>query len=174
MKRLKLFLSCLMLVSISMGAWAEDVDFNFTSKDNLLGWSASPAPGSFESASPSRGLAWSKSAMTMTYTLSGYSISHVKIVASSNNANNYVLSVNGGTGQSIPKQNNQDYDFDVNVADGGTVTISTTYDGNGKSFWIKSITFTKASGGSQEPTVFFDHSKILSNRLIYSFVCWFF
>ena len=133
---------------------AEEVPFAFANKNDLLGWTASPAPGGFESASPSRGLSWSKQAMTMTYTLSGYGISHVKVVASSNNANNYVLSVNSGTGQSVPKENNKDFDFDVDVADGGTVTISTTYDGNGKSFYIKSITFTKASGGGDtKPSV---------------------
>ena len=137
----------------SLNVWGEEVTFSFTSKDNLLGWSADPIPGSCETSNLARGLAWSKSAMSMTYTLSEYGISHVKIIASSNNANNYVLSVNNGTGQSIPKENNKEYDFDVNVSAGGAVTISTTYDNKGKSFWIKSITFTKASGVSSKPTV---------------------
>ena len=144
---------CTLLLGVTQ-LRAEEVPFAFANKNDLLGWTASPAPGGFESASPSRGLSWSKQAMTMTYTLSGYGISHVKVVASSNNANNYVLSVNSGTGQSVPKENNKDFDFDVDVADGGTVTISTTYDGNGKSFYIKSITFTKASGGGDtKPSV---------------------
>ena len=147
MKRLKLFFACLLMAVLSIGqVWAEDVTFTFPSSSDLLGWSADPSP-TFESASPARGLAWSKKAMSMTYTLDGYGISHVKVVASTNNAGNYTLSVNGGTGQAVTKDNNKDYDFDVEVADGGTVTISTTYTGSGKSFWIKSIVFTKASSG---------------------------
>lgn len=148
MKNLKTIFACLLMAVLSIGqVWAEDVTFTFPSSSDLLGWSADPSPTSFESASPSRGLAWSKKAMSMTYTLDGYGISHVKVVASTNNAGNYTLSVNGGTGQAVTKDNNKDYDFDVEVADGGTVTISTTYTGSGKSFWIKSIVFTKASSG---------------------------
>ena len=142
---------CLLAAMLCMGvtsAWAEEetVDFKFTSKDDLLGWTATNAPSSLESAGSARGLTWSKTATTLTYTLDGYGITHVKIVASANNAG-YTIQVNSETAQDVAKSNNADYDFDVNVADGETVTITTTKNSSVKSFWIKSITFTKASGG---------------------------
>ena len=165
MKHFKLFFACLLTFILSIGqVWAEDVTFTFASASALQGWSADPTP-SFESASPARGLAWSKKAMTMEYTLSGYGVSHVKVVASTNQAGNYTLSVNGGTGQAVTKDNNKDYDFDVNVADGGTITIATTYTGSGKSFWIKSIVLTKATSGPQEQTVSFEPN--LNNRILF-------
>ncbi len=136
-----------LVLSVNLWAVDETVTFTFTDKDNLQGWTSNPAPGSFESASPSRGLAWSKAAITsFSYTLSDYGVSKVSIVASANNAG-YTLFVNGGEGQAIAKStSNTTFNFDVSVAKGGTITISTTKGSDVKSFWIKSITLTKTAG----------------------------
>lgn len=129
-------------------AWASG-DFTATSDiaDAIDGVtiSSSIAPTSCETASPSRGLAWS-SGKSPVLTLSGYTggIETVTVVMSTNGGSTSVNVAAGGTtlnSQSVTSGTsaaNTAYTFTFSSLKTGNVTINVTNTSN-KSVWIKSI-----------------------------------
>lgn len=116
---------------------------NITENNVTLKFTADPKHTSFESASPARGMAWSKTATTIT--ISGYQggIDKISFVFSAN-ATGYSASVSVGgvqmgDSQAITKDNNKTYTFNSDKLLTGDIVITTTKDSNVKTFYWKSI-----------------------------------
>lgn len=111
--------------------------------------------GSNETASPSRGLAWSKKAATLTYT-PNFDVTGLTLTGSSNSAGQ-AITYKIGTGSStsvgsMTKANNKDYIFsNFSCSSGSQITISIT--AGSKSTWVKSITLTYSATPSTPTTI---------------------
>ena len=105
--------------------------------------------GSRESSGDNRGLAWSKTAATLTYT-PNFAVNGLVLKGSSNSAGQ-TISYTIGTGSSVTvgamtKNNNKDYTFsNFSCASGSLITISIT--AGSKSTWVSSITLSYDNGG---------------------------
>lgn len=115
-------------------------------------WTSSTTPLGYEASN--RGAQWSKASGTLT--LSGCTnVTEVKVVASSNVANGYTISVTVGgtalgTSQQTPKESNHEFTFSGAALDGDLV-ISFKNSSSAKSFWIKSVTVEGTTSGGSTP-----------------------
>lgn len=149
------YLAVLMLVMFAYTqAWGTTVTYTFSNSN----WNASPANwtnntsgSSFESASPSRGVANNavNGSCTSPVSYSG-GISSISIVASANKGDG-TIQVKIGTQEiatkTIANSNNQTYTFNssdyADIASlTGNVRINVTCPSSGKTLWVKSVTIT--------------------------------
>ena len=135
------------LVTLTLSA----TTYNFTASVPSP-WTSSPAPNGYESSGTARGAQFTQ---TTTLTLAGVTnLSSVKIIASSNLANAYSLSVKVGSTTfgstvNLPKENLHEYTFS-GAATSGNLVVTVTKTGTSKSAWIKSIEIDgTVAGGSQ-------------------------
>ena len=166
MKKFLLFLTLfLSAVGIAQAAEVQTISSNFTDKDLTVGtgeleWTASPAPGSFESANNARGLQFGAAIGTFTLK-SKTSISNfkkIKLILSTNNTGNTINSIKVDKTEiltssvSLSKSNNTEYTYEYggDAVLSGVITISIT--DNNKTVWVKSITVSYEDGGSSTLT----------------------
>ena len=141
MKHLKLFFALFAMLALGVGnAWAESETVTFTNKD-WAPWTKITSGSSFESASPSRGVANNGVNGSCKSSKSYSNITKISYVASSNTTGGKVTIKVGETtvGEtSIPKANNQTFEYAVDNLS-GVITLSVTKPSS-KTVYVKSIT----------------------------------
>ena len=163
-------LALLTFLTVPLGMWGQtrtEVTTTFKAGSNYsagmtlpyetggLEWVTSAKPAGFESASPSRGIQYSKVSTDITTTIANATITKVEVVASTNgtaNANSisvYVGNTQIGSTQNMPQENNKTYTFEDAGKTGEIKVTMTNAGGNtGKSTYIKSIAVTYTSGST--------------------------
>ena len=159
-KHLKLFFALFAMLTLGVGnAWAESETVTFTNKD-WAPWTKITSGSSFESASPSRGVANNGVNGSCKSSKSYSNITKISYVASSNTTGGKVTIKVGETkvGEtSIPKENNKTFEYTVDNLS-GVITLSVTKPSS-KTVYVKSITIETASATQDpvDPTVTFSN-----------------